>query len=153
MDSGITFAMILGAQMGTLLHAQERATQQLSDQMTGPLGRTELVATVSFGSAPVARDQTARRRVPPEVSTGAAIGAVTGLVAGVVIAARRDCEGLQCAAKAVALPLFIFAYTTAGGLAGAGVGLVVHLLKPAEHEEARFNSHPTQLGIGLAVSF
>jgi hypothetical protein len=78
---------------------------------------------------------------------------VTGFVAGVVIAARRDCDGLQCAAKAISLPLFVFAYTTAGGLAGAGVGFVVHSLKPGDHEEARFTSLPTQLGIGLAVSF
>jgi hypothetical protein len=80
MHGRLTWAIILGAQMGTLLHAQGPTTQQLRDKITGPLGRTELVATVGklpprlfFESAPVALNQSARRRVPPEVGTGAAI--------------------------------------------------------------------------------
>jgi hypothetical protein len=120
----ITFAVIAVAQTGMFLSGHESTSEQ--------------------------------RRIwqpPPEVRTGATVGAVTGLAAGIVIYATKDCEGLQCGAKTMALPLVIFAYTAAGGLAGAGVGFVVHSLKPAYHDDARFRSHATQLGIGLAVSF
>ena len=71
-----------------------------------------------------------RRRLPPAVRTGAAIGATVGFVTGVVVWKRGSCEEFACLAEGVALPLFLFGYTVVGGVAGAGIGFVVYVLSP-----------------------
>jgi len=120
--------------------------------MPGLLTLALTVVAQTAAVLPALPAQDSSRRVPAAVRTGTTIGAVTGLAVGIVAWTRKDCEALQCSAKALALPLFIFSYTAAGGLIGAGIGLVVHYLGPADQAEAR-PPYPTQLGIGVSLSF